>query len=114
MLSGIKNWLLGREKESKSVAKSRLSFVLVQDRTGLSTDDLAGFKSEMVAVLQKYFVIDESGFDVSYKREKELTTLVINSPVIVRRQSAADHNVGARGKNMRVAQRKAEQAAGNN
>lgn len=114
MLGGIKNWLLGKDKESKSVAKSRLSFVLVQDRTGLTTDDLAGFKSEMIGVLQKYFVIDESGFDVSYKREKELTTLVINSPVIVKRQASIDHNVGARGKNMRnAAARKAEQAANN-
>lgn len=40
----------------------------------------------MVEVIERYFVIDESGFDIDYKRDSDLTTLVINSPIVVRRQ----------------------------
>jgi len=87
------------QKASKSLAKSRLHFVLVQDRTGLNNDELAGFKEEMVKVIEKYFVIDKTGFDVSYKRSGEATTLFINSPIIVRRQDTPDNDVGARKKN---------------
>jgi cell division topological specificity factor len=89
--------LFGRKTTSKSIARSRLHFVLVQDRTGLSNDDLANFKHEMVAVIEKYFVIDKQGFDIDYKRESDLTTLVINSPIVVRRQEGPKHEVGAKG-----------------
>ena len=89
--------LFGRKTTSKSIARSRLHFVLVQDRTGLSNDDLANFKQEMVAVIEKYFVIDKQGFDIEYKRDTDLTTLVINSPIVVRRQEAIKHAVGAKG-----------------
>lgn len=81
---------------SKSLAKSRLSFVLIQDRTGLTQEEISNFKKEMVAVIEKYFVIDETGLDVSYKRETESTTLVINSPVVVKRQEGFKHRVGSK------------------
>ncbi|MCO6430379.1 MAG: cell division topological specificity factor MinE [Deltaproteobacteria bacterium] len=77
----------GRDGASKSVARSRLHFVLVQDRTGLTNEEMASFKSEMIGVIERYFVIDKSGFDISYKRDVETTTLLINSPVVVRKRS---------------------------
>lgn len=83
------------EKVSKSSAKSRLHFVLVQDRTGLNNEELAGFRREMVEVIERYFVIDESGFDISYKRELDSTTLIINSPIVVRRQETIHSGVGS-------------------
>lgn len=89
----------GRDRHSKSLAKSRLSFVLVQDRTGLTQDEISAFKKEMVAVIEKYFVIDETGLDVSYKRETDSTMLIINSPVVVKRQDAMKHLVGAKHRN---------------
>lgn len=90
--------LFNSEGKSKNLAKSRLSFVLVQDRTGLTQDEIASFKKEMVAVIEKYFVIDEKGLDVSYKRETDSTMLVINSPVVVKRQEGLKHVVGAKHK----------------
>lgn len=97
------NGKLGAAKQSKSMAKSRLHFVLVQDRSGLTTDDMAAFKQELVAVISRYFVIDESGFDVNYKRDSDTSTLLINSPVVVRRQDAPGHAVGARARSTREA-----------
>jgi cell division topological specificity factor len=81
--------LLGENNESKDVAKSRLHFVLVQDRTGLTNEEMAGFREEMVKVIERYFVIDKEGFDIKYHRQADTTTLLINSPVIVRRANSA-------------------------
>lgn len=101
MLAALKELFFGNHRPSKSLAKSRLHFVLVQDRTGLSSDELANFKHELLGVVEKYFVVDEKGFDICYKRELDLTTLVINSPVFVRRQEVPGHEVGARRYNRR-------------
>lgn len=81
---------------SKATAKSRLHFVLVQDRTGLTSDEMASFKEEMVSVIEKYFVIDRPGFDIAYKRDGDTSTLFINSPIIVKRQEGFQHQVGAK------------------
>lgn len=89
MLSALRKMLFGESNESKDVAKSRLHFVLVQDRTGLTNDEMAGFRQEMVKVIEKYFVIDKDGFDIKYHRLADTTTLLINSPVIVRRAGSA-------------------------
>lgn len=89
MLSALRKMLFGESNESKDVAKSRLHFVLVQDRTGLTNDEMAGFREEMVKVIEKYFVIDKEGFDIKYHRLADTTTLLINSPVIVRRAGSA-------------------------
>lgn len=89
MFTALKKVLFGDNSESKSVAKSRLHFVLVQDRAGLTNDEMAVFKEEMVKVIEKYFVIDKEGFDIKYHRQADTTTLLINSPVIVRRQIPA-------------------------
>ncbi len=91
MFTALKGLFFGSNKDgsngsSKSLAKSRLSLVLVQDRTGLTPEEMTKFKREMVDVIEKYFSIDERGFDISYKRETDTTTLLINSPVIVRRK----------------------------
>ena len=89
MFNALKKKLFGESNASKSVAKSRLHFVLVQDRAGLTNDEMAIFKEEMVKVIEKYFVIDKEGFDIKYHRLADTTTLLINSPVIVRRQGIA-------------------------
>ncbi len=88
MLSALRNLFGGGT--SKNVAKSRLHFVLVQDRTGLSSEELTSFKKELVSVIEKYFVIDENGFDINYQRDDDTTTLLINSPILVRQKGSSD------------------------
>jgi cell division topological specificity factor len=85
VLSALKKMLFGESNDSKDVAKSRLHFVLVQDRTGLTNEEMAGFREEMLKVIEKYFVIDKEGFDIKYHRLADTTTLLINSPVLIRR-----------------------------
>lgn len=87
---------LFNRSSSSSVAKSRLHFVLVQDRTGLTNDDMSSFKREMVQVIEKYFFIDEKAFDIEYKRDRDSTMLVINSPIVVRRQEGVHGQAGSK------------------
>ena len=95
MFESLRERLFGG-RSSKANAKSRLHFVLVQDRTGLSGDEMSLFKKEMVSVIEKYFVIDKSAFDIDYRREGDTTTLLINSPVVVKLQERGTHQVRAR------------------
>lgn len=103
MFNALKKKLFGQSNESKETAKSRLHFVLVQDRTGLTNEEMAGFREEMVKVIEKYFVIDKEGFDIKYHRLADTTTLLINSPVIVRRSTSASGS-----KTSRVSESEAE------
>lgn len=95
VLKALRDKIFRTNGVSSNSAKSRLHFVLVQDRTGLTAERLASFKKEMVEVIQRYFVIDESGFDVSYKRDTGVTTLIINSPIVVRREASIGGMVGS-------------------
>lgn len=70
---------------SNRIAKNRLTVVLVQDRAGLTSSQLDRFRNELIAVLERYFVIDASGIEIDYKRQGEYTVLSISSPVLVRR-----------------------------
>lgn len=86
MITNIFRKLFGKAESSTELAKSRLHFVLVQDRSGLNQEELNTFRKEMIEVINRYFSIKEEDFEVSYEREDETTTLVINSPVVLKRE----------------------------
>ena len=89
----LKQKIFGTGREaSKDRARSRLHFVLVQDRSGLTGEQMTKFKQEMVAVIEKYFDVDKKSFDIAYKRDNDTTTLLINSPVIVKRLVSVKNN----------------------
>ncbi len=96
MLERLRKSLFGGSKKSKDRAKSRLHFVLVQDRAGLTNEEMAEFKQEIIGVIEKYFVVDKKAFDISYQRESDSTTLIINSPVVVSRKEGPKGIVGAK------------------
>ena len=96
--------LFGRDN-SKSLAKSRLHFVLVQDRSGLSNTEMAAFRQEMVDVIQKYFVVNDKAVEVEYQRDSDSTTLRINSPVLRRRPELVNkENANQKNKTKKAAQ----------
>jgi len=88
VFEALRRIFIGSPKASKSNARNRLQFVLVQDRAGLTNEEMTAFKKELVEVIEKYFVIDEQGFDIDYQRNSDNTVLLINSPVIVKRAQA--------------------------
>lgn len=59
--------IMGSKKdESKKVAKERLHIVLVQDRANISQDFLDLMKKEILDVIKKYVIVDESKIDVRF------------------------------------------------
>ncbi|MDQ7029687.1 MAG: cell division topological specificity factor MinE [Ardenticatenia bacterium] len=77
--------LLGREPSSREVAKERLQFVLIYDRTGLSPGVLDTLREEIVAVLSRHIDIDRDGIDLSVTQEGRQTKLIANIPLRSRR-----------------------------
>ena len=84
MLRVLKN-LFSKESGSKTQAKNRLQFVLVQDRAGLNNEELASFRKELLNVIEKYFIVKEGDFGIDYKRDGNTTKLTIKSPVLAKR-----------------------------
>ncbi|MCS6893576.1 MAG: cell division topological specificity factor MinE [Deltaproteobacteria bacterium] len=89
MLSFFKKLFCRKSPRSASnvIARNRLTVVLVQDRAGLTSKELDQFRAELISVIEKYFVIDVSGFDIDYKRQADCTVLSISSPVLIKRFS---------------------------
>lgn len=56
--------------QSKETAKDRLHVVLMQDRANVSADFLELMKEEIIEVIKKYIVVDESKIDVRLTNEE--------------------------------------------
>lgn len=69
------------KKLSYQTAKNRLQMVLVQDRSGLTNEEMDLFKKDLLEVIAKYFHIESAALQVEWEREKNETALVINTPV---------------------------------
>lgn len=74
------------QKSSKSTAKNRLQMVLVQDRSGLTSQDMDNFKKDLLAVIARYFVVDQKTIEIEWQREDNCTALIINTPVQGKRE----------------------------
>jgi len=74
--------LLNREQKSKSVAKSRLQLILVQDRTGIDEEIMESLQAELTEVLSKYFILKRDQVEMELEREQDSMALVANIPVL--------------------------------
>ena len=75
---------LFKKRFSHNTAKNRLQMVLVQDRSGLSNDEMNDFKKDLLDVISKYFVLENTAVDINWERENQATALVINTPIMGR------------------------------
>lgn len=69
------------EKSAKTVAKDRLRLVLMHDRADIPAPMLEEMRKEMLAVVTKYFEIDEGALDVSLDHADDTVALVANIPI---------------------------------
>lgn len=67
---------------SKETAKKRLQFALVYDRLEVSDDILKDMQNEIVAVISRYFVIDQNQLKLDITRKNDLSALILNTPII--------------------------------
>lgn len=90
MVFDLLDRLFNRTKDaSGSVAKDRLKMVLAVDRTNLSPQVMDKMRLEILAVVGKYFELEDlEGLEVSLERDKNSTALIANVPI--RRVKAVD------------------------
>jgi len=86
--------LFGKKSSSSDIAKSRLKFVLIQDRMNCSPELLEQMKNDIIRVIAQYVEIDEKEMDIQISAATEggavdMPVLLANIPI----------------KNMRKAQR---------
>ncbi len=77
-----------KELGSKDAAKERLHLVLMQDRANVSADFLELMKQEIIDVIKKYIVVDESSIDVRLTNQSKddgtngAPSLYANIPIV--------------------------------
>ena len=78
----------GPNGSSRRTAKNRLEMVLVQDRSGLSSQEMDHFRKDLLEVIGRYFVLEQKEVDIEWKRSDAATALLINTPVVGRTKKA--------------------------
>ena len=86
MLDNVLKKIFGEHVFSKQTAKNRLQMVLVQDRSGLSSQDMDNFRKDLLNVIVTYFDLEHKDVDIQWSRKDGSTALVINSPVMVKKK----------------------------
>ena len=69
-----------REKSGK-VAKRRLQMVLIQDRASVSPEVMEKLRDDIIKVISKYMVINQSDMEISLENVEDSVALVANIPV---------------------------------
>lgn len=101
MINDITGKTNNKEKNKKpgNKAKERLHIVLVQDRANISTDFLELMKQEIIDVIKKYVVVDESKIDVRFTNSinndgtHSAPTLYANVPILNIRNEMKSHKI---------------------
>ena len=77
------NSLLSISKREKSgkVAKKRLQMVLIQDRASVSPEVMEKLRDDIIKVISKYMVINQSDMEISLENVEDSVALVANIPV---------------------------------
>lgn len=91
MLKNLTAKIFGK-RFSNETAKNRLQMVLIQDRSGLTSEEMDFFRRDLLEVICKYFVLERKQVDIAWERSDACTALIINTPVSGRpraRESAA-------------------------
>ncbi len=72
---------LFQRKKSKDKLKERLKLVLSYDRANLSPGRMDELKNELLAVIAKYFPMEEDNYDVKLEQHGDRMVFVANLPV---------------------------------
>lgn len=82
-------WEILTKKNSGSIAKKRLQFVLVADRVGCTPEILEMIKDDMIKAISKYMEIDTDGLEIKITQledqnaSSKLPILYVSMPVRV-------------------------------
>lgn len=82
----LKN-LFGSSNKSGAIAKDRLRFVLMHDRSDITPEMMEQLRREIILVIKNYVEIDEGKMEIDLEREDSSVALVANIPVMTVRRS---------------------------
>lgn len=71
----------GRDKHSANLAKERLKFVLIHDRTDLAPGIMERLKDELIEVISRYVDIDPSAVRINMTQEGREQRLLADIPL---------------------------------
>lgn len=72
--------------QSKNIAKDRLKFVLIHDRSKVNPEIMGKIKEEMLQVISKYLSVDMDACEIQLKNEKRETILEANIPISMKEE----------------------------
>ena len=72
--------IFSKEKSGK-VAKRRLQMVLIQDRASVSPEMMNQLRDDIIQVISKYMVINQSDMEITLENVDDSVALVANRPV---------------------------------
>lgn len=81
--------LFGRRRSRDNV-KERLKLVLSYDRAKLTPGKMQELKTELLAVIGKYFPSEDQEYDVRFEQQGERMVLMANLPLSATRDGEAD------------------------
>ncbi|MGM9539556.1 cell division topological specificity factor MinE [Anaerovibrio sp.] len=70
-----------KKEKSGKVAKKRLQMVLIQDRASVSPEVMEKLRDDIIKVISKYMVINQSDMEISLENVEDSVALVANIPV---------------------------------
>ena len=77
------------KRNSGTIAKKRLQFVLIADRVGCTTEILEMIKDDMIKAISKYMEIDTTGLEIKItqvedgEKSEKVPVLYVSVPVRV-------------------------------
>ena len=78
----VLSFFTSAQPETKSVAKSRLKTVLMQDRVGFSERAMQMLKDDMLETISKYLEINVESFSLSIDANEDATIFNFSIPVV--------------------------------
>ena len=72
---------LFNSKKSKDTAKKRLKIVLMHDRLDISPEVMEPIRGDILEVITKYMEVEDSGIDIDFNKEEDVTALAVSIPV---------------------------------
>ena len=70
-----------KKEKSGKVAKKRLQMVLIQDRASVSPEVMEKLRDDIIKVISKYMVINQSDMEISLENVEDSVALVANIQV---------------------------------
>ncbi len=82
LISGLLDYLRGEDRKSADIAKERLQIILAHERSGRDGDRVPDFmpelQKELLAVISKYFPVDDEQIKVQLEKHDQYEVLELN------------------------------------